>query len=157
MKTNLGVLLLTFIFLACGIDKNSFKEQLSKENLIKKELKTLNISLMIPQEHTIFEVSNGVIINLNPQERNTKQMSIEKVKPGVQKDKFTKSYTYNNGAILHYFTLEKEGGSGGTEYELKGIFEFEDEEFLVTSTTQNELGKGKPEFCLKYLSTIETL
>lgn len=156
-KSKAIVTLFALMFLACNSKPKNFSQELDSENLIKLELVNLNISIRVPHTYNIAEHDNKVIINLNPEGRTVKQFSIVKSKPVVQKGNYTETFLFDNGAILNYHLFEKAGGSGGIEYKLEGILEFEKELYLIMVTDQKELTEGNPEFCLKYLSTIKSL
>lgn len=155
MNTKLILPILAFVFLSCQQNISDFKQELSEEHLVQLELKTLKISLMIPKENNVFDHDSVILIDLNPNERNIKQFSISQLKSTIPMDKYKESLIFENGVVLNYYTSETVEGSGGSEYELEGIFKFENGQYKITSIDQKELGKGNPEFCLKYLSTIE--
>ncbi len=145
------------IIAGCNSKGNNFRHELSEERLIKLEFEKLKISVKVPEEHLLFEDSNCITIHLNSQGRRAKEFSITKSSPDIQKNKYKESFYFDNGAIMYYYTFAEVGGSGGVEYYLEGIFEFEKERFLITSIEQREFGKGRPEFCMRYLSTVEKL
>jgi hypothetical protein len=155
MKIKSISILLFLLLISCDSKKNNFDKEIHKENVVKLEFQNLRIRIKIPRKHQLIEDNKSVTINLNPQGRNAKQFSIVRLSSNIQKSKYTKSFKFNSGAAINYDTFSKNGGSGGTEYILKGILEFEKNQFLITSIEQNEFKKGEPEFCLKYLSTIE--
>ncbi len=153
MKRIVMITLLALILIRCD-SGNNFASELSKENLVELALEELKICILVPEKYSVSEFDDFTVIYSNLRGR---QFSISKVKPNMQKNKYKKSFHFENGAILKYYTFVKEGGNGGPEYELEGIFEFENEKFLINSTDQREYGKGTPEFCMKYLSTIKKL
>ena len=153
MKKIVNTILLVLILVHCD-SGNNFNSELSKENLIELELKQLNISIQVPRGHSISEFDDFTVIYSNLRGR---QFSISKVKSNIQKNRYKKSFRFDKGATLKYSTFVKKGGNGGPEYELEGIFEFKNGQLLITSTDQREYGKGTPEFCMKYLSTIKKL
>lgn len=157
MKAKLVILLLVLMCSSCIDKKTDFTQELSKEHLIRLELETLNISLKVPTEHTVFENNDKTVIDVNPKGRAIRQFSLTKLPPNIQKGNYKESCYFTNGAILNYTTFKEEGGNGGTEYKLEGILTFEKELFLISATDQKELGKGFPEFCLQYISTIQRL
>ena len=149
------VLFFLLLCTSCTWQTNDFLEQLSKENLTKIELKTLNIRLMLPKEHFVSEINRKISINLNPKGRAVKQFSINKSKSTIDSVKFKESFIFENGAKLEYNTFITEGGSGGTEFCLSGIFQFEDKTYQITSSIQEDIKEQcGPEFCLRYLSTV---
>lgn len=157
MNAKLVISILALIFWSCNSSKNDFNEQLSKENLFTFKSKELNISLMVPKKSVLNEMNNRVLIDLNHNGRLIKQVSIKKAMSTIRIDKYPNAFTFGNSATLNYFLSKKNGGSGGTEYGLEGVFKIEDKTFFITSYDQKEFGKGEPEFCLKYLSTIKIL
>ncbi|GAA4279237.1 hypothetical protein [Aquimarina mytili] len=156
MKIKAALLICMFLFLNCDSNKHNFDKELRKENLVKLELKELKISILVPQESSFDESNNEVLINLNPKGRSVKLFSIKKA-TAPKNNKYNTSFTFDSGATLNYFIFEENGGNGGIEYKLNGNLEYEDRIFKITSTYQEELGRGYPEFCLKYLSTIKNL
>ena len=68
---------------------------------------------------------------------------------------YNKTFHFKNKAVLKYTTFTGDTpGSGGNEYRLKGKLTYKDQTFLIEAVDQKDLGKGDPEFCLKYLSTL---
>lgn len=159
MKTILIASLFALIFWSCNSNEKNFSKELSGENLIRLELTNLDISIKVSQTHSIIELDDKFKINLNPDGRTLKQFSLSKSKPVVEKGKYLETILFDNGMILKYNVFEENEnvGSGGIEYELEGILEFRKDLYLITATDQKEFEKGKPEFCFKYLSTIERL
>ncbi len=157
MKVKLIVLFAITLLLSCNSNKKDFKQVLLLENLFELESKTLNIKLMIPQKHHIFKNEDRLTIDLNPNGRAIRQFGIAKFQSNIKKEKYTESYTFENGFTLSYYTFSEAGGSGGTEYRMEGILESQEEVFKIVSIDQKELGKGEPEYCLKYLSTIKRI
>ena len=157
MNVRLTVLLVTLIIASCNSNEHSFRDELSKENLVKRELEALKIKVMIPKECTILENNNNTLIDCNAKGRVIKQFSISKIQSTLQEDQYEALFSFENGATLQYYTFEGGGGSGGTEYQLEGVFKIGGKTLLITSSDQKEFGKGEPEFCLKYLSTVEII
>lgn len=155
MKSVLILILSLIFLLGCGA-KQDFSQEINDENLISVDLNNLNINIRLPQIHSLQQFGDKAIINLNPNKRAIKQFSIEKSTSIEKRDKYQESFQFRNGAILKYYKFEEGGGSGGIEYELEGILKLKNEQFLITASHQTELVKGDPEFCLKYLSTIDT-
>ena len=157
MKSKLIALLLVLIFSSCNHEQRGFKQELSQENLEKIESEVLNISVMIPKECAVNESKNKISFNLNPKGRTIKQFSISKLPSVVHNNNYKYTFSFENEATLSYHTFIKGAGSGGTEYELEGVLKIKNKSFLVHSIDQEEFTKGNPNFCLKYLSTIEIL
>ena len=157
MNVKLTVLLVILIIASCNSNENSFKDELSKENLVQREFEGLKIRIMIPEECTVLENNDNILINFNSKGRTIKQFSISKIQATFQEDKYKASFSFENGATLQYYTFEEGGGSGGIEYGLEGVFKTEDKTLFITSSDQKEFGKGEPGFCLKYLSTVEII
>ncbi len=157
MNVKLTVLLVTLIITSCNSNEHNFRDELSKENLVKRELESLKIKIMIPKECTTLENNDNILIDCNPKGRAIKQFSISKIQSTLQEDQYDALFSFENGATVQYYMFEGGGGSGGTEYQLEGVFKIEDKTLLITSSDQKEFGKGEPEFCLKYLSTVEII
>jgi len=143
------------LVIACGQKKTKFKQQLSSENLVRLDMKSLSISVLVPKEHAVFENKGKISINLNPNGKAVKQFSIETLKSTIANVEFKESLVFENGTKLKYKTFNEEGGSGGTEYHLEGVFEIADKTFQIVSSIQDD-GKeqGNAEFCMRYLSTV---
>lgn len=164
MNNILFLPIIALILISCASKGNNSQQDLSEEELVKVELKRLNFSIKVPQRNKINEISSEnfidlTIIELNPERRYVKQISIGKLSSNIEETEggFLKTYSFENGATLNYETSIEHGGSGGAEHTLTGILEFDGEHFLIGASDQEELGYADPTFCLKYLSTIERL
>ena len=157
MKALVIGLLYLFVFWSCNTKEQRFRKELNNENLVQLELSNLNISIAVPRTHRISEMDNEYSFNLNPHGRGVKWFSISDSKSSVPKEKYKKSFSFNNGAILNYDIFVAGGGSGGNEHELQGVLEFNGKTFQIGSSIQTDSARGEIDFCLKYLSTIQSL
>ena len=157
MKAILIGALFAFICWNCNSKEQNLRKELNKENLVQLKLNNLNISLKVPRPHHFFETNDKSSFNINPHGRGTKQFSISNSKSSVTKEKYEKSFSFDNGGILYYNALVVSAGSGGNEFQLVGVLKFADEILQVTSSIQKDSASGETEFCLKYLSTIQSL
>ena len=122
------------------------------------ELYSLGISIEVPENSEAKPVDDGVHFDLNPDGRTIRRFSLRKANHVELTASFPKSKKLKNGGYISYDLYQsEEAGSGGTEYELTGVFELEDKTFLIQSIDQQEFSSGKPEHCFKYLATAKVL
>lgn len=147
------------ILISCNSQKTKNYQELGEEKLIELKLKTLGIRIKVPLRHSVLESDDFTTIDLNPLGRNIVQFRITILDSNYQESKYSESIRFKNGGILNYYTFVADGpvGSGGAEYRLEGVLEYGNRKFLITATDQSEFSKGCPEYCIKYLSTIEEL
>lgn len=146
--------MLLLLFLGCAEKAFNFEKELREENLKKVNIELLGIDLMVPEGSTVFYYENGTSINLNPKGRLVRQFRIADVSPEIENSRFEKSYLFENEAKLEYGITTNNGGSGGMEYVLSGIFRLKGQAFYINSSYQGAFNTAEATFCFKYLSTI---
>ncbi len=156
MKTSIGLGFLLLLLLYCfSLEPLSFEVALQKEQLATLEASPHQFTLKVPINHAFYSTKDRITIDLNPNGRRIKQLVISKKKARKDSVSYEDKYRFKNGGILRYSLSTKEGGSAGPEYVLNGQLLFSDVIYLIEASEQKEWGKGDPEFCLKYLSTLK--
>lgn len=156
MKTSVGLGLLFLLLLYCfSLEPLSFELALQKEKLVTLDATPHNIMLRVPLKHALYSTKDQITIDLNPHGRRIKQFVISEKKELDNSISYEDKYLFKNGGIFHYSKSTKEGGSAGPEYVLEGQLLFSESVYIIEATEQKEWGKGDPEFCLKYLSTLK--
>ena len=153
--TALSFLLLCIIgFEGCNTRHDD--KALQKEQLTEVVIKAMGIRIQVPEKNIVRAYPDRVVVDINPEGRSVRQFSIA-TSMAVLKT-YDKPFHFNNKAVLKYTTFTGDTpGSGGNEYRLEGKLTCKNQTFLIKAIDQKEFGKGDPEFCLKYLSTIRSI
>ena len=153
--TALSFLLLCIVGFA-GCNTRNDDKVLQKEQLTEVVIKAMGIRIQVPEKNIVRAYPDRVVVDINPEGRSVRQFSI--ATSMIVLKTYNKTFHFKNKAVLKYTTFAGDTpGSGGNEYRLKGKLTYKDQTFLIEAVDQKEFGKGDPEFCLKYLSTLVLL